>query len=108
MLRIALAATSATLFAACAMLPLPGYGGIIYLPRGKVELPREASLEACAAAVRSAAAADNPAALGKFQALPAVSPALGNVLGVCSGPNGARHLVRPDDIQPGLDFLTGH
>ncbi len=106
MLRIALGSLTAALLSACVMLPLPGYGGAIYLPRGKVELPREASLEACATAVRSAATSDNPAAMGRFQAMSPALPALGNVMGICSSPGGARHLVLPNDIQPGLQFLT--
>jgi hypothetical protein len=104
MLRIGLGVSAILLLAACVMLPLPGYGGVIYLPQGRVELPRETSLQACAAAVRAAAASDNPAVLGRFQAMPSVSGLTGNVLGVCSGSDGVRRLVLPDDIQPGVVF----
>jgi hypothetical protein len=105
MLRVALGALAAILLGACVMLPLPGYGGVIYLPSGKVELPREMSLDACAAAVRAAATSGDPASSGRFHAMALPPPSLGNVLGVCSGPDGARHLVRPDDIQPGLQIF---
>ncbi len=107
MVRIAVAIVAASLQAACVMLPLPGYGGVIYLPRGRVELPREMSLEACAAAVRAAANAEDPKASGSFQPMPSASLSMGNVLGVCSGPGSDRHLVRPDDIQPGLQTSAG-
>ncbi len=106
MLRIVLSALVAVLLGACVMLPLPGYGGVIYLPQGKVELPREASLDACAAAVRAAAGSDSPATLGRFVAMPSLRDLTGNVLGICSGPGGARHLVLPDDIQPGMQMPT--
>jgi hypothetical protein len=88
MLRIAIL-LSAGMSAGCVVLPLPGYGGIIYLPQGRVELPRELTLEACAAAVR-AATPEPLSGLG------------GDILGVCAAPDGARHLVRPGDIQPGV------
>ena len=107
MLRVALGVLSVITLSACMMLPLPGYGGLIYLPQGKVELPREASLDACAAAVRAAARADDPGAMGRLVVLPSPADLTGNVLGVCSGPDGARHLVLPDDIQPGQHFPAG-
>jgi len=106
MLRIALGALTAAFLTACVMLPVPGYGGVIYLPRGKVELPREASLEACAATVRAAARSDAPATMGRFQAMLLPPPSMGNVLGICSAPDGARHLVLPNDIQPGRPILS--
>jgi hypothetical protein len=63
------------------------------------------SLDACAAAVRAAATSGDAASAGRFQAMASSPPSLGNVLGVCSSPDGARHLVLPNDIQPGLhDF----
>jgi hypothetical protein len=94
-----------SVLSSCMALPLPGYGGVIYLPQGRVDLPREASLQACATAVRKAAASGSPAAAGKFQAAGPASQTGGlaaNVLGVCSAPDGGRHLVLLDDIQPGL------
>jgi hypothetical protein len=71
-----------------------------------VELPREMSLAACAAAVRTAAQSTSPAAFGQFQPMPSPADLTGNVLGVCSGPNGVRHLILPDDIQPGTSILA--
>jgi hypothetical protein len=103
MIRIASGLLAAALLAGCV---LPGYGGLIYVPRGTVALPREDSLEACAASVRAGAKATDPTILGAFQPAPAGPPPnMAGVLGTCLGPDGVMHLILPNEIREGPRIL---
>lgn len=82
----------------------PGFSAAAYIEGGSVDLTeRLSTIEACAAAVRAAAASDNPASLGRVSK--GATGEVGDAVGLCGGPDGRMYFITPTEIQIGPTIM---
>jgi len=98
--------TTGLLLGACASSPFGrGFSGTAYLPDGRVDLSAKmASLEECAAAVRAAPGASDPAVLGNVVRTSS-GPPIEGMVGICVGPDGQGYNIMQDEIRPGMKLI---